>query len=103
MLKVLGEAAVAIEPSQCAFGHPAPGKDDEALGGIGPLYDLDSPFPDPAQSLPQLVTRITAIGKNMAQPREAFDDLGQHQRRAVAILDFGSVDPGMNQISLGIG
>lgn len=76
MLEVLGEAAVAIEPSQCGFDHPAAWKDDEALGCIGPLDDLDSPFPDPAQSLPQLFIRITAIGKNMAQPREAFDDLG---------------------------
>src|SRR3546814_20862039 len=39
----------------------------------------------------------------MAQPREATDDLGQHQRRAIAILDIGSMDHGMDQIAIGVG
>jgi hypothetical protein len=30
--EVLGEAAVAIKPSQCALDQPAAGKDDETLG-----------------------------------------------------------------------
>ena len=39
----------------------------------------------------------------MAQPREALDNLGQHQRRAVTVLDVGGVDHGMNEIAIGVG
>jgi hypothetical protein len=39
----------------------------------------------------------------MAQPREAADDLRQHQRRTVAVLDVGGVDHGVDQIALGVG
>jgi hypothetical protein len=39
----------------------------------------------------------------VAQPREAGDESGEHQRRAVAILDIRRVDHGMDQIALGIG
>jgi hypothetical protein len=91
LLEVLGEAAVAIEPSQCAFDDPATGQDDKPLCGIGSFDDFDGPFADPAQRLPELLSGIAAIGKDMTQPREAFDDFGQHQRRAVAVLDVGGV------------
>lgn len=39
----------------------------------------------------------------MPQPREAADDLGQHQRRAISILYIGSMDRGMDQIAIGVG
>lgn len=39
----------------------------------------------------------------MAQPREPADSLGQDQRRAVAILDVGSTDHSMEQITVGVG
>jgi len=46
--------------------------------------------------------RIAAIGEDMAQPREAADDLGKHQRRS-AVLDVGRVDHGVDQIALCVG
>jgi hypothetical protein len=79
------------------------GEHDEAFGGARPFDDLDRPFADPAQRLPQLVTGIAAIGDDMAQPREALDDLGQYQRRTVTVLDVGGVDYGIDQITLGVG
>ena len=32
-----------------------------------------------------------------------MDDLGQHERRAVAELDIGGMDHGVNQIAFGVG
>jgi hypothetical protein len=32
-----------------------------------------------------------------------LDDFGQHQRRAVTILDVGGMDHGMNEIAIGVG
>jgi hypothetical protein len=37
------------------------------------------------------------------QPREAADYFGQHERCAVAILDVGGVDHGVNQVSVSVG
>ena len=103
MFEVLGEAPVSIEPSQRSLDDPAPGQHDEAFCRIRSLDDLDGPFADAAQGIPELFARIATIGKDMAQPREATDDLGQHQRRAIAILDIGSMDHGMDQIAIGVG
>ena len=41
--------------------------------------------------------------RNAAQPREALDDLGQHQRCTVSVLDVSGVDHGVDQIALGVG
>jgi hypothetical protein len=83
--------------------QPGARQDDEAFGLIGTLDDLNGPFADLVQRLPELVSGIGAIGKDMAQPREALDDLGQHQRRAVAVLNVDSVDYAMDQIAIGVG
>jgi hypothetical protein len=103
LLEVFGEAAVSAQPCQRPLDDPTAREDHETLGRIGTLDDLDGPFADPAQRLPELVARIAAIGEDMAQPREALDDLGQHQRRTVAVLDVGGVDHGVDQITLGVG
>ena len=47
--------------------------------------------------------RISAIGKDIAQPREAADDRSEYQRRTIAVLDVGGVDHGVDQIALGVG
>ena len=39
----------------------------------------------------------------MTQPWESIDDPGEHQWGAVAILDVGGVDHGVDQIALGVG
>ena len=103
LLEVLCEAAVPIEPSQCAFDDPASGQDDKPLFGIGAFDDLDGPFADPPEGVPELVASISTIGEDMAQPREALDDLGQHQRRTVTVLDVGGVDYRMDEIAVGVG
>lgn len=45
-LEVLGQSAVAAEPGEGSFDHPAARKHLEALCGIGALDDLDSPPAD---------------------------------------------------------
>src|SRR3546814_14560275 len=97
--EVRGETPVSSEPSQRSLDDPAPGPHDEAFCRIRSLDDLDGPFADAAQGIPELFARIATIGNDMAQPREAADELGQQPRRAVAILAIGSVDHGMNQLA----
>ena len=103
MLEVLCEASVATEPCKGSLNDPTPRQDLEAFRGVGPLYDLDRPLPDLAQCLTKLFTGIPAVGEHVAQPRVAVDDLGQHERCAVAILDVGGVDHSVNQIAIGVG
>lgn len=102
LLEVLGEASVSVKPCQRALDHPAAGQHLEALGGVGPLDDLDGPFADAAQSILEFVSGVTAIGEDMAQPGEALDDVAQDERRPVAVLDVSGVDHGMNEIALGL-
>ena len=66
-LKVFGEAAVAVEPSEGSFDHPAARQDTRARK-IGPFDDLDSPPAVSGQCRGQLIADIAAIGKDMAQP-----------------------------------
>src|SRR5215469_8590621 len=72
-LKVFGEAAVAVEPSEGSFDHPVARQDTRA-GTIGPFDDLNSPPAVSGQCRGQLIARIAAIGKDMAQPREQIAD-----------------------------
>ena len=65
MLEVLGEAAVSIEPGQRALDDPAARKNYEALGCIGPFHDLDGPFADPPQRVPELVASVAAVGNEV--------------------------------------
>lgn len=95
LFEVLGEAAVAIEPCQGSFDDPSAKQDFEALCDIGSLDDFDGPLADLGQRILELVTSITTVGEEMAQPGEAVDDLRQHQRRAVAVLDVSGEDQGM--------
>jgi hypothetical protein len=84
-LKVFGEAAVAVEPSEGSFDHPAARQDTRA-GTIGPFDDVDSPPAVSGQCRGQLITGIAAIGQDMAQPREQIADRRQQARchRALA-------------------
>ena len=48
-LPILGETEVATEPCEGAFNHPAPGQQNEALGGIRALDDFQGPLSDLSQ------------------------------------------------------
>lgn len=66
LLEVLGEAAVPVEPGQRALVALVAWENFEALGGVGTLDDLDSPFANPAQCIPEFVSGVAAIGEDMA-------------------------------------
>ena len=110
LLEVLGETAVAIEPCEGALDDPTARQKLEApsaklrtcFGGIGSLDDLDAPLAKAAQRSPELVPgpsaalqalriNCAAIGEQVSQPREAVDDFGEQQGRAIAVLDVGGV------------
>jgi len=101
--KSLARRRLRLSHCQRSFDDPASWQDDKSLCGIGPFDDLDGPFADLPEGGPELVARITAIGEDMAQPRETADDFSQHQWRTVAVLDTGGVDHGVDQIALGVG
>src|SRR3974390_668435 len=51
----------------------------------------------------QLLARVGAIGKDMAQPREEIADRSQQVGRAISILDVGGVHLRANQVTAGVG
>jgi len=66
LIEVLGEAAVAAEPRQCALDHPSAREDDEAFGSIRTPDDRDSLFVDLAQCVVEFVASIAAMQKHDA-------------------------------------
>jgi hypothetical protein len=84
------KAAAAIEPGDGAFDDPAFGFNDEAFGAISPFDDLDHQAADRAgNAILERSPRIGAVGEQLAQERELFEQGGQQQDTAVAILDIG--------------
>jgi len=63
-----------------AFDNPAAWEDGKALCDIGTLDDFDGLLADFAQSIARFVARVAADDKNIAQPQEATDHLGEQQR-----------------------
>ena len=101
--EVLGEPAVAVKPSKGSLDHPAPRQDREAGGVIGALDNLDPPLPVPGQCHCQLVTGVSAIREDMAQPRKQVADRGQQVRRSIPILSVGGMDLCRHQMSRRVG
>lgn len=96
-LPVLCEAAAASEPCECLLDDPAAWQDNEALGRVGALDDLDCPAAVAAHGVLELVARIAAIGEDVAQPWMAEPDRLQQVGSSVAILNIGPVDPHEDQ------
>ena len=101
--EVLGQAAVAVEPGQGTFDHPAARYHFEALRGIGPLDDLQGPLTQPSQRVLEFRSGIGAVGEDMAQPREGVTDGSKHRRGAVAVLNVRAMDQRRDQQTAGVG
>src|ERR1035437_9364960 len=102
-LEILGQASVAVQPGEGAFDHPPPGQEYKALGSIRPFDDLDGPCAEVRQGMPQLVSGVAAISKDMAQPGKSTANARQQTWRAITILHVGRVDGGSNQQSYRVG
>lgn len=96
-LPVLCEAAAASEPCECPLDHPAARQDDEALGRVGALDDLDGPAAVAAHGVLEFVACIAAVGEDVAQPWMAEPDRPEQVGSAVSILNIGPVDPHEDQ------
>ena len=68
---------------------------------VGPLNDLDRPFPDLAQHFAQFFVGIAAIGEDSPQPGVGADDLDQNSCRAMEVLRVSVVGRGLNWTALG--
>ena len=65
------------------------GQQPEPLGCIGALDDFDGPPVDLVERAAPLPSTITAIGKDVAQPRMGDRRRGEQVRRPVAVLNVG--------------
>ena len=102
-LEVLGEAAVASEPSKGAFDDPAFGFGLECADPLGPGDNLDCPPAKFGDRVAQLVAAVDAIGEDVAQLREGCSQRGEQRHRAVIVLDVGRVHQHGEQKALRIG
>ena len=66
-LEVLREATATSEPGEGALHNPASGDDYEASSSVGSSYDFQPPVALAFEGFLQLVTGVTAVGKDVAQ------------------------------------
>ena len=99
----IGEPSAATEPRQGPLDDPALGQDEESLGLIGSLDDLDV---HAGQGLLhrglKLRPLVAAIGVELEEKREGTEQARGHQRSAVAILDVAGVHERVHQEALRI-
>lgn len=92
VLDVSGEAPAAVQPAEGAFDDPALGEGDEALGGTGPLDDLERRAGGLANGGGGVGALVAAVGDDAFQERKEPAHLLQHRQAAVAVLDVGRQD-----------
>jgi hypothetical protein len=103
VLEVLCKATVSVEPGECPLDDPSPWQQLEAFCRVGLFDDFQCTFSDFGERVLELVAGISAIGEHVPQPWEPIDDGSQHLRRAVAILNIGGVNRGVEEIAAVIG
>ena len=97
-LPIFGEPSAAIEPSDCAFHDPTLGYDLEADSIIGPLDDFNiERGKDFHHGVGELRSLITAVGEQLLQEREHAKQRRQDKDAAIAVLDIGRMNDGVQQ------
>lgn len=95
---VLGEPTAPVEPADGAFDNPALRFDDEAFGMIATSDDIDRQHGhDGGGGGLEDRSRIGAVCEQLAQERELSEQGGQQQHTAVAVLNVGGSDQGVQQ------
>ena len=80
---VADEAAVTHEPAEGAFDDPAVGEELEALGRVGAFDDLDIQLrAETAHPVGELLSGISTVDPELAQPREPKEQRSEQQHRA---------------------
>ncbi len=95
---VLGEAAATVEPGNRAFDDPTLGKPHESLGMIGSFDDYGF---EAGEDLGERVAEdrplIGAVGKQLLQEWKLTEQRCQQQDAAIAILNAGGMNDGVQQ------
>ena len=90
---IAGQAAASVEPRDGALDDPALGFNDEALGFLAALDDVDREARHRrAGAGMEDRSRIGLVGKQLAQEGELPEPGAQQQHAAVAILNIGAGD-----------
>ena len=98
VLPIFGEPAAAIEPGDGALDDPSLGQDHKSFDLIRAFDDLDfDARQHPSQGVVEGGTLIGRIGKQLGQERMQPEHRGEQQDAAVAILDVGGMNNGVQQ------
>ena len=92
---VLADTPVAIESCESRLDALRPAK-AQAFACVRSLDDLAAPI---AKATLRSLGLVSCIGELVSQPREAVNDLGETQGRAVAVLHVDDVNRGANEVS----
>ncbi len=96
-LEIPRQAAVAADPCQSAFDDPALWHDDEFVGLVS-FDDLDDPTACVGCGQCDARPLVTGVGEDADDERKQCPGpLVQNKRRAVTILDIGSMDSDAQQ------
>src|SRR5207244_5803653 len=95
---ILGKASAAVKPKQGAFDEPTAWKAHESLRPIGALDDFSFELrQDLRQGLLKVRPLVATIGKELFQERVHPEKGGKKQDAAIAILDIGRMNDGVQQ------
>jgi hypothetical protein len=97
-LPIFGQPSAAIEPGDGAFDDPAFGHDLEADRVLGALDDFNLERGENLHhGVGELRSLIAAIGEQLLQEWEHAEQGRQNKNAAIAILDVGRMNDGMQQ------
>jgi hypothetical protein len=98
VLPILGKPATAIEPCESALDDPTLGQDDEPICLIGPPDDFDAQVRANArEGSREYGSLIRGVGKQRSQERVHSKQRRHDENTAVAILNIGRVNDGVEQ------
>src|SRR5262249_29796035 len=98
VLPILCKPSAAVEPSKGAFDDPTPWKHHESFRPIGALDDFSFElWQDPRQGLLKVRPLVATIGKELFQERVHPEKGRKKQDAAIAILDIGRMNDGVQQ------
>src|ERR1700678_201861 len=90
-LEVFREAAAAVEPSKCAFDHPAFRLSLEGADTLRPCDDFNGPFAKLGDRVEQLVAAVDTVSEDVPQLGKRVADMFQQRYRTVIVLDISLV------------
>src|SRR5262249_9082838 len=98
VLPILGKPSAAVEPSKGAFNDPTAWKHHESSRPIGALDDFSFELrQDLCQGFLKVRPLIATIGKELFQERVHPEKGRKKQDAAIAILDIGRMNEGVQQ------